>query len=149
MLGSSRCSWEQYDFSYKDSERWPCFTFVISVLSWFQQKSSQGYDKFCEGEMPKLKEVMSFWKGVTADQLDEMGRRQCEIYRTDVEPGDLVWIPAGMLIHERVVGTQVNYSLKMGLLYTNHQYPRSVENYTDIYNVLSAGVIKHKASNKQ
>ena len=113
------------------------------------KKGSEGCDKFCEGEMPKLKEVMSFWRGVTADQLDEMGRRQCEIYRSDVEPGDLMLIPAGMLIHERVVGTQVNYSLKMGLLYTNHQYQRSVENYTEIYNIVSAGVIQLKASNKQ
>ena len=127
----------------------PCVTFVISVLSWFQQKGSEGYDKFCEGEMPKLTEVMSFWRGATADQLDEMGRRQCEIYRADVEPGDLMLIPAGMLIHERVFGTQINFPLKMGLLYTNHQYYLSVDNYTEICNVVSAGAIQHKASNKQ
>ena len=113
------------------------------------KKQDEGYEKYCAGEAPKLKDVMNFWREITADQLDEMGKSQCEIFRTDIEPGDLILIPAGMLIHERVFGSQINYSLKMGLLYTNLQHYRSMENYTEIYNVVSAGAIQHKASNKQ
>ena len=86
------------------------------------KKQDEGYEKYCAGEAPKLKEVMNFWREITANHLDEMGRSQCEIFRTDIEPGDLILIPAGMLIHERVFGSQINYSLKMGLLYTNKQH---------------------------
>ena len=113
------------------------------------KKQDEAYKKHCAGEAPKLKEVMTFWREITADQLDELGRSQCEIFRTDIEPGDLILIPAGMLIHERVFGSQINYFLKMGLLYTNVQHNRSVENYTEIYNVVSAGPIQHNTSNRQ
>ena len=106
-------------------------TFVMQMKS----VKPEEYGQFCAGESPRLREVMKFWKGISESQLDEMAQHDCPVFRELIEPHDLLYIPAGMLVHERVTGRKISYCVRMGLMYSNGDNPKPLHHVQASYEI--------------